>query len=86
MAIQKSTIGKKVADFALITYVDHLDINKEQASELIELLTERYAVRSQRGLHVILERVKDALCYRIPTDDINSDIDMAIGACNSCYR
>lgn len=83
MAIQKSTIGKKVADFALITYVDHLDINKEQASELIELLTERYAVRSQRGLDVILERVKDALCCRISTDNINSDVDIAIDTCNS---
>ena len=46
LAMQKSVIGKKVADFALITYVDHLLITTEQAHELIELLDEKYKVKS----------------------------------------
>lgn len=61
LALQKSTIGKKVADFALITYVDHLILDDDQANELIGLLDEKYKVKSQRGLDLILERVKDGL-------------------------
>ena len=33
----------------------------DQAKELMELLDERYKVKSQRGLDLILERVKDGL-------------------------
>lgn len=61
LALQKSTIGKKVADFALVTYVDHLLLDEGQAKELTELLDERYSVKSQRGLELILTRVKDGL-------------------------
>ena len=61
LALQKSTIGKKVADFALVTYVDHLIVDEDQAKELTELLDEKYKVKSQRGLDLILERVKDGL-------------------------
>ena len=61
LAMQKSTIGKKVADFALITYVDHLFIDADQSQELIELLNEKYKVKSQKGIELILERIKDGL-------------------------
>lgn len=61
LAMQKSLIGKKVADFALITYVDHLLITAEQAYELIELLDEKYKVKSQKNIEVILERIYDNL-------------------------
>ena len=61
LALQKSVIGKKAADFALVTYVDHLIFDDDQAKELIELLDEKYKVKSQRGLDLILERVKDGL-------------------------
>ena len=61
LAMQKSLIGKKVADFALITYVDHLLITTEQAHELIELLDEKYKVKSQKNIEVILERIYDNL-------------------------
>ena len=65
LSIQKSVIGKKVADFALVTYVDHLLIDADQAGELIELLEEKYKVRSQRGIELILERIKDGLQVKI---------------------
>ena len=61
LAMQKSLIGKKVADFALITYVDHLLITSEQTHELIELLDEKYKVKSQQNIEVILERIYDNL-------------------------
>ena len=61
MAMQKSMIGKKVADFALITYVDHLLISAEQSKELVELLNEKYKVKSQKSIELILDRIKDNL-------------------------
>ncbi len=61
LAMQKSVIGKKVADFALVTYVDHLFIDAEQSKELIEVLDEKYKVKSQKGIEFILERIKDGL-------------------------
>lgn len=61
MAMQKSVIGKKVADFALITYVDHLMLHTDQAKELLELLDEKYKVKSQKNFDLILNRIKDNL-------------------------
>lgn len=61
LAIQKSLIGKRAADFALITYTDHLILNNDQISELCSLIDEKYKVRSQKDINVILDRVKDSL-------------------------
>lgn len=61
LAMQKSVIGKKVADFALVTYVEHLLIDEEQSEELIELLDEKYKVKSQKGIELIIDRIKDGL-------------------------
>lgn len=69
LALQKSTIGKKAADFALVTYVQHLIVDKDQANELTELLDEKYKVKSQRGVELILERVKDALLAKLDDSD-----------------
>ena len=68
LAMQKSVIGKKVADFALVTYVEHLLIDSNQAAELIELLNEKYKVKSQRGIEVILDRIKDGLSAKLDLD------------------
>lgn len=61
LAIQKSTIGKKVADFALITYTRHILPDKQKKEELMDMLNEKYQVSSQRGIIEILERISDAL-------------------------
>ena len=66
MAIQKGIIGKKVADFALVTYAEHLLLDDHQAQDLIMLLDERYKVKSQRGIEVILERIKDSIRAKLP--------------------
>lgn len=73
LAMQKSTIGKKAADFALITYVEHLSIDENQVKELTELLDEKYQVRSQRGIDLILERVKDGLQAKVVEQELNPD-------------
>lgn len=59
MAMQKGIIGKKAADFALVTYTSHLLLEEDQAQELLALLDERYKVRSQKGIDLILERIYD---------------------------
>lgn len=61
LAIQKSSIGKQAADFALITYTDHLMLNNEQIDELCSLIDDKYKVRSQKDIDIILNRVKDSL-------------------------
>ena len=72
MAIQKSVIGKKATDFELITYAYHLNINTEQALEIFELLKERYSIKSQRVLDVILDRVQDALrCKKVKNEIVS---------------
>ena len=73
LAMQKSTVGKKAADFALITYVAHLSIDENQVKELVELLDEKYQVRSQRGIDLILERVKDGLQAKIVEPELIQD-------------
>lgn len=61
MAMQKGVISKKVADFALVTYVEHLYLEEAQATELISLLDERYKVSSQRNIDIVLNRIKDGI-------------------------
>lgn len=61
MAIQKGNISKKVADFALITYVEHINIDMQHAKELVELLEDKYKVKSQKGIELILDRIKNGL-------------------------
>lgn len=61
MAMQKGVISKKVADFALVTYIEHLSIDENQSKELMDLLDEKYKVKSQKGIELILDRIKDGL-------------------------
>lgn len=64
LAMQKGVIGKKVADFALVTYAEHLCLEDVQAKELISLLAERYKVSSQKNITVILQRITDCIQTR----------------------
>lgn len=61
LAMQNGIIGKKAADFALITYVEHLQVDEDQAKELIGLLDDWYNMKSQKNIDVILQRVKDGI-------------------------
>lgn len=71
LAMQKGVVGKKVADFALVTYVEHLSIDAEQSKELIDLLNEKYKVSSQQGIGLILDRIKDGLEARSRENSID---------------
>lgn len=61
LAVQKGVIGKKVADFALVTYTEHLYFSQTEAQELVSLLEERYKVSSQKNIDLILQRIKDCI-------------------------
>lgn len=61
MVSQSDAISRQAADFALITFVQSLQLTDEQKKELVELLNEKYMVTSIRGIDDILYRVKTAL-------------------------
>lgn len=71
MVSQPDVISRQAADFALITFVQSLQLTDEQKKELVELLNEKYMVTSIRGIDNILYRVKTAL----GNDDIFPELD-----------
>ena len=72
MVSQPDAISRQAADFALITFVQSLQLTDEQKKELVELLNEKYMVTSIRGIDDILYRVKTAL----GNDDIFPELDI----------
>ena len=72
MVSQPDAISRLAADFALITFVQSLQLTDEQKKELVELLNEKYMVTSIRGIDDILYRVKTAL----GNDDIFPELDI----------
>ena len=72
MVSQSDAISRQAADFALITFVQSLQLTDEQKKELVELLNEKYMVTSIRGIDDILYRVKTAL----GNDDIFPELDI----------
>ena len=72
MVLQSDAISRQAADFALITFVQSLQLTDEQKKELVELLNEKYMVTSIRGIDDILYRVKTAL----GNDDIFPELDI----------
>lgn len=80
LAMQRGVISKKVADFALVTYVEHLSIDDNQSKELMSLLEEKYKVTSQKGIDLILERIKDGLEAKNPEKEISVSKKLQIEA------
>lgn len=72
MVSQPDAISRQAEDFALITFVQSLQLTDEQKKELVELLNEKYMVTSIRGIDDILYRVKTAL----GNDDIFPELDI----------
>lgn len=72
MVSQPDAISRQAAGFALITFVQSLQLTDEQKKELVELLNEKYMVTSIRGIDDILYRVKTAL----GNDDIFPELDI----------
>lgn len=61
LCTQSDWVSKSVADSALITFVQTLKLTKEQQSELIELLKEKYEAEDNKGVSLILLRATDNL-------------------------
>lgn len=61
LSVQKDRESKKVADFALVTFVQNLLLTDEQKDELIELLEQKFLVTSIRGIDLILNRIRYCL-------------------------
>ena len=62
LVIQTDANSKQVADFALITFVQSLNLTDNQRHELISLLDDKYRVSSIMAIGDILYRVKTILC------------------------
>jgi len=61
LEMQNGPISKAAADFTLITYINNLYLTQEQASELIDVLSERYQLSPSRNFSMILNRVTDEI-------------------------
>ncbi len=61
LCIQPDALSRGAADFALVTFVQNLNLTVEQAEELESLLEEKFRVTSIRGIDLILDRVKGSL-------------------------
>lgn len=64
VTLQKDSISKTTADFAMCTFVQNLQLTDEQRNDLMQLLEEKFRVTSIKHIDLILERIRDNL-YRI---------------------
>lgn len=62
LVTQKDFISKQAADFALITFIQSLQLTNEQKLELSDLLEEKYKVSDIKAIDSILYRVNSILC------------------------
>lgn len=65
--IQHDFISRGVADSALVTYVQNLNLTDCQQTELIQLLQEKYKVTSMKNVDLILKRIEDNLSLAYKT-------------------
>jgi hypothetical protein len=61
-SVQQDPISRGVADYALITFAQNLQLTAEQRNELVNLLNEKFKVTSIKGIDLILQRVEENLC------------------------
>lgn len=59
LGIQKDVVSRAVADSALITYVQNLQLSQGQKEELVELLKEKFTVTGIRHIDLILDRITE---------------------------
>jgi hypothetical protein len=71
LCIQNDYISKSVADAALVTFAQSLQLTTDQQDELKELLDKKYVVTSIKGIDIILQRVKEniSLKYNLELDE-----------------
>ena len=64
LVVQKDPISRKVADFALCTFSQSLQLTTEQRDDLLDLLKQKFTVSSIKQIDSIIARVEDNL-YRL---------------------
>ena len=61
LCVQLDYISRSVADFALVTFVQNLQLTKFQKEDLMNLLEQKFLVSSIKGITLVLDRVRDSL-------------------------
>lgn len=61
LCIQRDYVSKSVADSALVTFAQNLQLTEEQQKELKNLLQEKYSVTSIKQIDLILTRISENL-------------------------
>ena len=69
LCIQSDYNSKTVADFALVTFVQNLQLTEFQKKDLMNLLEQKFLVSSIKGITLILNRIRDSL--NLSSDTIN---------------
>lgn len=59
LGIQKDVVGRAVADSALLTFVQNLQLSQGQKEELTDLLKEKFTVTGIRHIDLILDRITE---------------------------
>ena len=61
LQIQNHYVTRRVADFALVTFVKQLKLTKARRDDLIDLLETRYSVSSYKDINLVIQRITDNL-------------------------
>lgn len=71
LCIQRDSISKSAADFALVTFVSNLKLTEEQRNELMGLLEQKFRVTSIKGIDIILNRIKEHLSISFGSEEMS---------------
>lgn len=68
LCVQNDQYSKAVADMAMVTFVQNLQLTNEQQTELMNLLEEKFKVTSIKGIDNILDRIRPNLALNYKQD------------------
>lgn len=81
LCVQKDSISKSAADFALVTFVSNLKLTEEQRSELMELLEQKFRFTSIKGIDMILSRIEEHMSIDSNSDGMSEENSVRIRTC-----
>ena len=70
LCVQNDRYSKSVADMAMVTFVQNLQLTNEQQTELMDLLEEKFRVTSIKGIDNILDRIRPNLALNYKQNNI----------------
>lgn len=74
---QNDAASRAAADFALVTFSQSLTLTESQVEQIIDILTEHYAVTADKNTDCVLTRVKDNLQLHI-VKEIDVSVDSSL--------